>query len=349
MPDHFHREGNATTAPRRMLPEWEQQRGVLLTWPHAHSDWRTLLTEINPVYVALSYAIAEREPLFILCHNAELKLQILASLKQAKAHLNNITLLPVVTNDTWIRDYGPIALIDQGQPRLLKCQFNGWGGKFAAEWDNQAVGALQQLGLFGAIPLEHHDFILEGGGIESDGQGTVLTTARCFAQRYPHLAAPDLKNKLSALLGAQRIIILEQGYIPGDDTDGHIDTLVRFCDPATLAYSAPAKNSPDPDLSALENELQQLKTLQQKPYRLVPLPLPQWRQAEHTEPTPANYANFLIINDAVILPTYDDPADHIAQENLRSCFPNRDLILVPSLALVKQGGSIHCATMPLFF
>ena len=186
----------------RLPAEWEPQSGVLLTWPHIHSDWAPLLPVVEPVYVDLAVAIARFEPTVILCWDQEHRTHITALLDRRS--WRNITFHQVPTNDTWIRDYGPITVISDGAPRLLDFTFNSWGNKFAWDKDNQVSRRLHTGGLFGVTPLRSIDFVLEGGSIESDGRGTLMTTARCLLspQRNPGLNREQIERKLSAALSS---------------------------------------------------------------------------------------------------------------------------------------------------
>jgi agmatine deiminase len=239
----------------------------------------------------------------------------------------------------------------RNEPTLLDYEFNGWGGKYAYALDNLITRRLHTQGAFGAAPLETVNLILEGGSIEVDGQGTLLTTARCLLAptRNHGRTRAQIETTLAEQLGITRFLWLEHGYLAGDDTDSHIDTLARLCDANTIAYVT----CDDPadehyaELQAMEKELQAFRTAAGQPYRLVPLPWPRARYDDGGARMPATYANFLIINDAVLVPTYDDPADQIALERLRDCFPGRTVIGIDCLPLIYQHGSLHCVTMQI--
>jgi agmatine deiminase len=318
-------------------PEWAPQSGVMLTWPHAQSDWAPILQEVEPVFTAIAAAIARYETVLIACHDESVRDQVARQLHAA--------------NDTWARDHGPITVLCRSEPTLLDFDFNGWGGKYAYELDNLITRRLHAQGAFGDAPLETVDLILEGGSIEVDGQGTLLTTARCLLAptRNPGYTRAQIESKLAEQLGLTRFLWLEHGYLAGDDTDSHIDTLARLCDANTIAYVA-CDNPADEhyaELQAMEKELQAFRTAADQPYRLVPLPWPRTKYDDAGARMPATYANFLIINDAVLVPTYDDPADRIALERLRDCFPGRALIGIDCLPLIYQHGSLHCVTMQI--
>ena len=323
----------------------------MLTWPHAQSDWAPILHKVEPVFTAIAAAIARSETVLIACHDETVRAQVATRLRSAGIPDTRLRLYVAPANDTWARDHGPIAVLCQGETTLLDFGFNGWGGKYAHDLDNLITRRLHTQGAFGDAPLETVDLILEGGSIEVDGQGTLLTTTRCLlsATRNPGRTRVQIEAELAARLGLTRFLWLEHGYLAGDDTDSHIDTLARLCDTNTIAYVA----CDDPadehyaELQAMERELQAFRTPAGAPYRLVALPWPRARFDDEGARMPATYANFLIINNAVLVPTYDDPADHAALERLQGCFPGREIIGIDCLPLIYQHGSLHCVTMQL--
>lgn len=336
---------------QRLLPEWSPQSGVMLTWPHRHGDWAPWLDQVEPVFVELARRISVRETVLISCWDSDHADHVAGLLAQAGVAPEKVSLQTVPSNDTWARDHGPIIVMQDGSPRLLDFQFNGWGRKYNAELDNAITCRLHQAGAFGNNPLETVPLVLEGGSIEVDGEGSLLTTTRCLLspQRNPGLDRSGVEAALRRHLGVEQVLWLEHGYLEGDDTDSHIDTLARFCDPHTIAYV----HCDDPEdahyreLSAMEAELKALRRLDGQPYRLVPLPWPQAKHAEDGHRLPATYANFLIINDAVLVPTYRDPADADTLAALAPCFPDREIVGIDCLPLVLQYGSLHCVTMQL--
>ena len=249
----------------------------------------------------------------------------------------------VASNDIWARDHGPITVYRNGQPVLLDFRFNGWGGKFPHELDDRITVRLHALGAFAATPLEPVDLILEGGSIETDGAGTLLTTRCLLNPNRNGLDRAALERRLGETLGISRFLWLEHGHLLGDDTDSHTDTLARFCDARTIAYQGCADTA-DPHygpLQAMAEELRSFRTASGEPYRLIELPLPAPRRDERGNRLPAGYANFLILNGAVLVPTYGDPLDAVALERLSGCFPNHDIKGVPCATLTHQGGSLH--------
>lgn len=332
-------------------PEWSPQSAVMLTWPHEESDWQPWLNLVEPVFVEIARQVSRRERVLITCRSEAHRRHVADLLQQAGITPDQTRLYVAPSNDTWVRDHGPITVLRNGHPLLLDFVFNGWGQKFAAELDNQVTRHLHAAGAFGDTPLRSLDLVLEGGSIEVDGDGTLLTTSHCLLspKRNPDLNRSQIETELGRELGVRRVLWLEHGHLEGDDTDSHIDTLARFCDPETIAYVSCDDPGDDhyQELKAMEAELRAFRTAQGQPYRLVPLPWPRPKHAADGRRLPATYANFLIINGAVLVPTYDDPADEEALARLRACFPGRDVIGIPCAPLILQNGSLHCVTMQL--
>jgi len=212
---------------------------------------------------------------------------------------------------------------------------------------------LHQKGYMGITPLEQIDFVLEGGSIESDGQGTLLTTSQCLCNpnRNGGLSKSEVEEKLSKYLGAQRILWLDHGYLAGDDTDSHVDTLARFVTPETIVY-VKCENKEDEHYEALqkmEAQLGSFTTLEGKPYTLIPLPMTEAIYNDQEERLPATYANFLITNGALIYPTYSDKNDKKVHEIFKGLFQDKEIIPVNCLKLIEQGGSLHCSTMQVVY
>lgn len=335
------------TKLRRLPAEWEEQDGVLLAWPHSESDWQPLLAEIEPVSATIIAAISRFERVILIVPDED---AAVAKLKAAQADMAKITFVVLPTNDTWTRDFGPITVYDNGTPAMLDFGFNGWGLKFPAHLDNRINRLLAEKGLFTA-GMVTRPLILEGGSIESDGNGTLLVTATCLlhSNRNPHLDKNQLASTLSRELGADHILWLQHGYLAGDDTDAHIDTLARLCPADTILYVA-CNNPADEhfqELSLMRRELEALRTRKGSPFRLVPLPLPAPSFDSEGGRLPATYANFLVINGAVLVPTYNDPGDAAALALIGMAFPGREIIGIDCRPVVEQHGSLHCLTMQL--
>jgi len=338
---------------RRLPAEWENQSGVMLTWPHQHSDWHNTLSSVEPVFVEISHHISKAEKLLIVALNDEHITHITSTLDKANISSHNITFFCAPSNDVWARDHGPISVLQNDQCLLLNFNFNGWGDKYAADQDNKINGHLFEDGAFTPTPLLSIDFILEGGSIECDGNGTILTTTHCLLSpmRNPAPQKLAIEARLKELLGATRVLWLTQGELIGDDTDGHIDTLARFCSADTIMYTQcqDEQDAHHASLKQMEYELTQMRTTDGRPYHLVPLPLPpavfSKQHNNENQRLPATYANFLIINNAVLLPTYGLSTDDTAIDIVQRCFPARKIIPINCLPLIEQHGSLHCVTM----
>jgi agmatine deiminase len=332
-------------------PEWSEQSGVMLTWPHSYGDWASRLAMVEPVFEAIAREVAKREKVLIVCYDSQHLAHIERRLQTAGANMAHVELRIAPSNDTWARDHGPITVQCQGELLLLDFGFNGWGGKYGYAADNDISRRLYALETFGDVPMQTVSMILEGGSIEVDGAGTLLTTSRCLLAptRNPDMTREKIEDELKQLLGLKRILWLDHGHLEGDDTDAHIDTLARYCDANTIAYVAcdDPNDAHYTELKEMERELQALTAANGAPYKLVPLPWPRARFDEDGRRLPATYANFLIINDAVLVPTYQDPSDAEALARLRECFPTREIVAVDCLPLVYQYGSLHCVTMQL--
>jgi len=336
---------------RHTPAEWSPQYGVLLTWPHAHSDWAPVLNEVEPVYIDLCCHISQHENVVICCWDQAHHDHIVKILERNSVNMERIYIYSIPTNDTWTRDYGPVTSMEKDQYLLLDFTFNGWGNKFNAKLDNCVTNQLNALGVFNTTPLVSIDMVLEGGSIDFDGEQTMLTTSRCLLTptRNPHLNRNQIESLLKEIFGVKRVLWLEHGKLAGDDTDSHVDVLARFCDNATIAYTSCDDKTQDHynDLNLMETELGSFRTMDGKPYRLVPLPVPGPKHNKDGMQLPASYANFLIINQAVLVPTYEDPMDTVALERLDACFPGREILGINCLPLISQHGSLHCITMQL--
>lgn len=340
------------TEPNLRLPaEWAAQSAVLLTWPHGRGDWKPWLDRVEPVFVAIAREVTRRERLVVACLDADHRDEVRTRLSAGGADMSRVALHLVPSNDSWVRDHGPVTVYRDGEPVLLDFTFNGWGRKYDARLDNRITGELHGLGAFGATERKVVDLVLEGGSIESDGEGTLLTTSKCLLspERNPQYDCVGLEGIFAREFGVTRVLWLKEGHLAGDDTDGHIDTLARFCDPHTIAYVScndPADEHYE-SLKAMAAELREFRDNDGNPYRLVALPLPAPKRSEDGDRLPATHANFLIINGAVLVPVYDDPTDAVALERLADCFPDREIVPIDCLPLIRQFGSLHCVTMQI--
>ncbi len=333
-----------------MPAEWHRQRCVQITWPDAETDWRPYLEEITAVMVSVASAVTADEDLLVTARDAERALETLEK-SLSPEQMRRVTVAECPVNDTWCRDYGGITLLDRDSASklLLDFRFNGWGGKFPAGSDNLVTSRLGAAGYLEGTLEDNNDFVLEGGSIESDGRGTVFTTACCLTApgRNAGMDKPALERELLRRLRARRVVWLTGCALPGDDTDGHIDTLVRVCPEDTLLYVRCADET-DPareGLALMEAELMSLRTLSGRPYNLRPLPLPR-PVCYEGERLPATYANFLVTNSSVLVPVYNRPeTDDEACRVIAGAFPGRKIVRINSGVIVRQHGSVHCLTM----
>lgn len=319
-----------------------------MAWPHEGTDWAYMLDDVRPVFADIIRHITRFERVLLTAPHTASAAEFLG---EAGVDLSRVTLCEIPNNDTWARDFGPITVIFNNKPVLMDFGFNGWGLKFPANHDNLISTRLKQQGVL--LPnLNTIGLIMEGGSIESDGLGTILTTAECLLSpnRNPQLDKSEIEQALASLVGAKRVLWLNHGYLAGDDTDSHIDTLARICPNNTIVYQAcdiPLDEHFEP-LKLMERELKSFAAPDGSPYRLIPLPLPKAHFDELAHRLPATYANFLIINGAVLVPTYRDlDNDRTALECIAQAFPGREIIGIDCLPLLEQHGSLHCVTMQL--
>lgn len=333
---------------RSFATEWDNQDGILIAWPHAGTDWAYMLDEVTACYVEMARAILEDdERLVIVAPDAD---DVKASLGQ-DVDWQRISIIELPTNDTWVRDYGPIAVFKDGRTVLTDFTFNAWGMKFAADCDNLVTSRLQARGVFKAPLVNYRDLVLEGGSIETDGNGTVLTTTCCLTapNRNDALSREQLEQELLDRLGCVKMLWLDHGALSGDDTDGHIDTLARFAPDGVILYCGcdnPEDEHYEP-LMKMEEDLKQMTDAEGNPYHLIKLPLPDAMYDEISR-LPATYANFLVMNHQVLVPVYGQPENDVkACELIGQAFPGRKIQGIDCRPLICQHGSLHCATMQL--
>ena len=334
-----------------MPAEWEHQWGIQLTWPHAETDWNYCLDDICRTYVEMADVITRHEHLLVVTPDIEFVNQQLSAIL-SQQQMDSVVFYKCPTNDTWARDHGFITVEDKDSRRLLDFKFNGWGEKFAADKDTLINQRLYQSGLIKGTYSDCNDFVLEGGSIESDGRGTVFTTSMCLLA--PHRNQPmtknDIEERLKKSLCADSIVWIDHGSLIGDDTDGHIDTIVRTAPDDTLIYVGCDDENDEQyeDFRLMEEQLKTFRTAEGKPYNLVRLPMPD-AIVEDGERLPATYANFLILNGAVIVPTYNQKdKDDEAMRLIGKVFAGREIIGVDSRVIIRQHGSVHCCTMQFF-
>ena len=337
----------------RLPAEWEKQSGVQLTWPHADTEWYQL-EKVLGCYVEIACRIAEYEPLLIACRDideAKSDMARIAAEKGLTPDFGRIYYYRTPLNDTWARDHGGIAVFgDCGEKYLYDFVFNGWGLKFPANLDNRITRNIFDQGAFrdDVMGVDMRPYVLEGGSIDTDGCGTLLTTSECLCSvnRNEYLTREEIEGELKSAFGLDRILWLDHGSIIGDDTDSHVDILARFCSPDTIAYTQ-CTDPDDPnydDLAAMEKQLRGFRTKEGKPYRLIPLPLPEPLYLDDYR-LPATYANFLIVNGAVLVPGAGARTDETARARLQEAFPDREVSVIDCRPLLSGHGSLHCITM----
>jgi agmatine/peptidylarginine deiminase len=330
-------------------PEWYPQSAIQLTWPHPETDWHYMLEEVTACYVNIAAEILKRQKLIVVCRNVE---TIKYELRGHKDLFQHLAFVELPTNDTWARDHSGISVLHNGKKQVYDFNLNGWGLKFVSNFDNQITNGLFKNNIFNTDVelVNKKDFVLEGGALESDGKGTLLTTSECLLSpnRNSFMSKEKIESYLKKIFGLDRVLWLDHGYLAGDDTDSHIDTLVRYCNEHTIAY-VKCEDKADKHYEALSKMEEQLKTFtdyQGNPYKLITLPMAEAVYDEDNKRLPATYANFLIMNDVILLPFYNDQkSDTKAKEQLQKAFPTREIIGIDCSSLIKQHGSLHCITM----
>jgi agmatine deiminase len=330
-----------------MPAEWARHRATWLSWPHNRETWPSSLENVREVWIQMVSALAPHEHIYLLVNDEAAEQAVAARLKEAGAAMANVTLLKIPTVDVWMRDYGPIFITRESSDQPLACNdwiFNGWGGKYTAyEQDDQVAPAIAAML---DVPVFEHDIILEGGSIEVNGAGTCLTTEQCLLNRNrnPHLSRGQIEESLKQGLGVSQVVWLGEGIV-GDDTDGHIDDIARFVDPATIVCVLET-NSQDDNYRALQENYERIKAATDqggRKFSVATLPCPSPVCFEGAR-LPASYANFYIANNIVLVPVFNDPNDAAALGILRDLFPRRKVIGVRCNEVVAGLGAIHCVT-----
>ncbi len=336
------------TPPLHFPAEWEPQSAVLVAWPHAGTDWAERLAGVEETYIALVAAITRFQNVVICVADDDVETYAEIRLRSNRVDMERVRFATAPYDDTWLRDSGPITLIEGGAFRLLDFRFTGWGGKFEAGDDDRLIERLDAGGLFRDARRTSIDFALEGGAIDTDGAGTLLTTWQCLHERHPQASREELTEKLAGWLHQDRVLWLDHGYLEGDDTDAHVDTLARFAPNDAIVFQAcdDEADSHFAELKAMGGEIAALRTQDGRPYTLFPLP---WARPilDGRRRLAASYANFLIVNGAVLMPAYGDAADDAAAAVLADAFPEREIVQIPCRPLIWQNGSLHCLTMQL--
>lgn len=323
---------------RRLPAEFEEQSFIQIMFPHIKSDWAEYLDDAEKNFIDIIKAISTYQACLVICDDIDY-------VKTKFDTFDNLYFVQIPTNDTWARDASAITVYEDERPLLLDFIFTAWGGKFEADLDNEMT---QNLASVYTAPTETIDFILEGGAIESNGKGTLLITSECVfnPNRNTKISKEESIAILKKEFGVTNVLSLENGYLNGDDTDSHIDTLARFVDEHTIVYLR-CEDQEDEHYGALKKMEHELKSFCDQDgnfFNLVPLPFTH-AIFDENERLPATYANFLIINTAVLVPVYNDPSDQKALDTLTKVFPTRKIIPIDCTTLIRQHGSLHCITM----
>lgn len=334
--------------PSTYMPaEWQHECAVLIAWPHKDTDWLPILPQVTRCYTnIIENFTTEKIPVIIVAPD---KAEVIRSIGDNYDHML-VRIFGCPTNDTWTRDYGPITIVQRNSIAIIDFKFNAWGLKFAADKDNLVTSRLCNAGIITAKRINRLGFVLEGGSIESDGNGTLLTTAQCLTSpnRNGDLTRQEIEQRLKLWLGAERILWLEHGALQGDDTDSHIDTLARLAPNDTIIYSTA---SPTDDhyheLKLMKDEILSFRTAHGSPYNLAELPIPDPIFDTDGNRLPATYCNYLATPHAIFMPTYSQPVnDKTAAEILKTVFGVK-VVGIECTPLIMQHGSLHCATMQI--
>ncbi len=340
----------------RMPAEWEPHKATWLTWPHNPTDWPGKMSAVQEIYAGLTQKLAAVEGVCILVNSERHEMRARKYLERAQVDSANIQFHHILTNRSWIRDYGPTFVADSRTERKLKrimrFRFNGWARYPAHQKDNSVPLELaHRLNLkMISAKWQNMPLVLEGGSIDVNGFGTLVTTEECLLgqkiqPRNPGITKSELEKLFRKYLGITNVIWLNRG-IEGDDTHGHVDDICRFVDRRTMVL-AMETNSSDVNTSVLAENLERMKQVRlengSRP-TVVTLPMPRpiyfkkWR-------LPASYTNFYIANDTVLVPTFDEPADRKALGILAELFSNRKVIGIRAVDLLLGLGGLHCITL----
>lgn len=336
----------------RVFPaEWAPQGAVLLIWPHEGTDWSANLADAEKAFATTALAITRYEPVVVVCRDRNVRERALSQLLEIGCSRAAVATVLVDTDDTWARDITPLTVMDDGLPVAIEWNFNGWGERYPHKKDAIFGRELIDSAGFATLGFQHAPAVLEGGAVDTDGAGTLLINRPTVLgpSRNPELDQASAEALFQRYLGIERTLWLDVPSLAGDDTDGHIDTLARFCGPKTIAHAAPrAGDDPNTEaLTQLADQLAALRTAEGEPYELIPLPGPEPVTDSSGNPLPATYANFLIINGAVLVPSYAEAADGPALERLQAAFADRTVVPAPARTFLMQSGSLHCLTMQL--
>lgn len=341
------RDSTPASLGYRMPAEWHAQDAVWLAWPHNPETWPgDALPAARNCYVRIVRALAADQRVCLLVEDPDAAHSATALLAAGGVELSGVRAVCLPTVDTWIRDYGPTFLVGSqpGSVAAVSWRFNAWGGKYADLAGDDRVAALLCERL--SVPVFEAPFVLEGGSIDVNGEGTVLTTEQCLLNpnRNPGMDRLEIERHLAAYLGVETVIWLGEGIV-GDDTDGHVDDIARFVAPDTVVCAL-EEDPADANHAPLEDNHERLRAWRGpggEMLKVIPLPMP-GPVLDGGNRLPASYANFYIGNRTVVAPVFDDPADARALAVLGECFPDRRIVGVDCRSLVVGLGAIHCST-----
>lgn len=330
----------------RMPPEWSPHAATWTSWPFDDDLWEGQLEPVREELTALVATLAGHEPVVVNVRDDEAEEDARRRLARDGVADGRVRFHRLPLNDAWFRDNGPVFVTDPaGRVALVDWRFNAWGGKYAP-WDDDDRAPLAVAETLGMRRFAA-EAVMEGGSLEINARGVCLTTRSCLLsqERNPNMSEDEIEDMLASYLGVRHVVWLERG-LEGDHTDGHIDTIVRFCDDRTLVCAV-AEDERDPNFAPMQRNLASLRSLRDaegRAYRIVELPLPRRRMEHGGARLPPSYANFYIANGVVAVPQYHDDNDALALERLRPLFPGRALVGLSAAALVTGGGAFHCVT-----
>lgn len=324
---------------KRLLAEFEEQSFTQIIFPHPKTDWCEYLQEAENNFIEIINAIIKYQKCLVVCFDI--------SYVQSKFQKSeNLFFVEYESDDTWARDCSALSILENQKVKLLDFTFTAWGGKFDAIKDNAMSKSISK---HYDAEFESIDFILEGGGVESNAEGIILTTSDCMLNknRNTTFTKTEITQKLKNLFGAKEILYLNHGYLAGDDTDSHIDTLARFISKDTIMY-VQCNDESDEHYKELQKMQEELRSFSKTyNFKLVPLPMSESIYYED-ERLPATYANFLFVNGAVLVPVYGVKEDQEALRIFAKNIPNKEIVPINCATLIKQHGSLHCVTMNFY-
>lgn len=340
----------------RWPAEWEPHAGTLITWPVSPDTWPEVFPLIPAAFARFIATVARFEPVWVLAAGDQVAESARPLIDRACESAGNrypVTLLNIPVNDSWCRDYGPTIVMPRpdavtSAAVAIDWKYNAWGGKYPP-WDHDARVASDVARHFG-LSVVSPEIVMEGGAIDGDGAGTLLTTTSCLLNpnRNPELDQNQAEMTLKETLGASTVIWLPGDGLPGDDTDGHIDQLARFVEPGRVVV-AEAWNEDAPEaahLRANRDAIESARDADGRTLTTIPLRIPS-PAVRNGQRQPMSYCNFYLVNGAVLVPTFEDAADNDALQTLQSCFPQRRIVQLDSTDLVAGLGSLHCLSQQI--